>query len=305
MNPKISIIIINWNGIKDTIECISSLTNLEYSNYEIIVVDNNSEENDKNSLIILAKENPRLKLIFNSENLGFAGGNNVGIVDAIKNRANYILLLNNDTVVEKDFLLPLLRVFEQYPSTGIVAPKINYYDHPDIIWSAGGNISKIKGSGFALSNINERKICNLEKEVTFVSGCCMLIKKDVFDRVGLLDENYFLYLEDTDFCFRTIKAGYKIFVSYKSKIYHKVSRSTHNYLKPLPLYYVTRNRMYFVKKNFKKYVLVTFLYIILTMAIKSIFWIISGKTENLQSIIFAFRDFLKNKMGKIVNFYRN
>lgn len=299
MNPKVIIIILNWNGMKYTSECIYSLLNIEYDNFEILIVDNNSTEEDINKLKILLDNNKKVKAIFNKQNHGFAGGNNIGIDYSLNNGAEYIMILNNDTVVEKNFMKPLIEVFNNHKNVGIVAPQINYFDHPDIIWSAGGYISKIRGSGFALSNINEKKVKYLEKEVAFVSGCCMLIKKEVFEAIGNLDVQYFMYLEDVDFCLRASKAGFRIFVSHGSKIYHKVGKSTDNNLKPLPLYYVTRNRLLFLRKNYKDFFIIGFLYVLITMVLKSFIWFISGKKENLKPIIFAFRDFFKSRFGSI------
>lgn len=299
MKPKVFIIILNWNGIGDTYECVNSLLNIDYDNYEILIVDNNSREKEINELKILSMNNPKVKLILNKQNLGFAGGNNIGIDYAIKCGAEYIMLLNNDTIVEKDFINPLLKVFEQCDNVGIVAPKINYYEEKNIIWSAGGKISRIRGSGYAVTNIHENKIKFTEKAVTFVSGCCMLIRREMFYKVGLLDENYFVYLEDADFCSRVINAGYKIIVSSQSKIYHKVSKSTRNKLNLLPLYYVTRNRLYFIKKNYPNYLIPSFLYISISMLLKSIIWIMSGNYNRLKPVYIAVKHFFKNQMGKI------
>jgi GT2 family glycosyltransferase len=233
--------------------------------------------------------------------LGFSGGNNFGIEILLKQNADFILLLNNDTTVEPNFLEILVNKFESDNRTGIAAPQINYYDEPDKIWSAGGKISKIRGSGFAYSDKSERVFDKSDISVGFVSGCCMLIKRDVFINTGLFDENYYLYNEDTDFCLRTLKAGYKIYVTPKSKIYHKVNSSTNRELSLLPLYYTTRNRLYFAKKNFPQILFLTAIYLFITMLLKSLVWIIKGRYKNLIVVNNAIKDFYRGKLGKTEN----
>ena len=297
MNPKINIILLNWNGYSDTLECLESLKKINYPNYEVVVVDNNSSGDD----VKIIKENfgDFVKEIIVSEgNLGFSGGNNLGIKYSLDNGSNFILLLNNDTVVEPDFLDKLVDSFNKNENVGITAPKINYYYKPEIIWTVGGEISKIRGSGFAYSDKNESEIENKEKFVTFASGCCLLIKKEVFENIGFLDEKFFLYVEDTDFCCRTVKAGYKIVVTPKSKIYHKVGNSTSESLKQIPLYYTTRNRLFFAKKNFYGFHLITTIYIFTAMLFKTFLWLLKGKTANIVAVKYAFFDFFRDNMGK-------
>lgn len=294
-NKEIHLIILNWNGFQDTFECLTSVQKMRNENIKITVVDNGSTEDDYNKLF---SHFPDINLIRSDKNLGFSGGNNLGIKYALDNNSDFILLLNNDTIVEPDFLEPLLKIFEDEENVGIVSPQINYYNEPKKIWSEGGYISKIRGSGFAYS---DKIKCDSKIEYgkkDFVSGCCMLIKKDVFQKIGLFDENYFLYLEDADLCVRTTKSGFNIFISNKSRIYHKVSKSTTNKFSELPLYYVTRNRLFFIKKNYPKFTLLTLSYLFFTMIIKSFFWIINGSKSNVQVVIKSFSDFFKNKMGK-------
>jgi GT2 family glycosyltransferase len=295
MNPKITIVILNWNGYEDTSECIISLQKITYDNYQIVVVDNGSDDEEFNKL----KNNfPLIQVLRSDDNLGFTGGNNLGIKYSLEEKADYILLLNNDTIVEPNFIQPLLNVFEEDKNAGIVAPQINYFYEPRKIWTEGGKISRLRGSGFAYSDQIESNIKPYNKEVTFVSGCCMLIKKEVFEKIGLFDENYFLYVEDADLCYRTTHAGYKIIVTHSSKIHHKVSSSTKEYLSLLPLYYVTRNRLYFAKKNFPNFFIITVLYIVFSMSIKSIYWIFSNNSKNILIIINAFKDYFSKRMGK-------
>lgn len=296
MNLKITIIILNWNGANDTIECINSLKEIKNFTLDIFVIENGSDQDD---YLELKNKFPEIKLIRCEENLGFAGGNNLGIKYAMNDNPDYILLLNNDTTVEPDFIDRLLKVFEKKSKAGIVAPRINYYYEPKKIWTEGGKISRIRGSGFAYSERYDNGVDTEFRSVTFVSGCCMLIKRELIETIGMFDKNYFLYVEDTDFCKRTLDSGYKIYIAYSSKIFHKVSSSTNKNLSVLPLYYMTRNRLYFAKKNFPKTHFITFFYILITMLIKSIIWISQGKANNISIVSIAFSDFLRGNMGKV------
>jgi len=291
---NIYIIIINYNGIEDTMALLASIKKLQVKKINLIIVDNHSCGND--SAILNEYQGCELKIIELFENLGFSGGNNLGLKLALKEHADYILLLNNDTIVEPDFLRVLVDKFDKYPDIGIVSPQINYYSEPNKIWSAGGKISWLRGSGF--SDSEEKVKTQNDRFVDFVSGCCMLIKSEVFKKIGLLDENYFLYIEDTDFCQRTRRKGYKILVTSDCKIYHKVSSSTARVNTQLPLYYTTRNRLYFSKKHFPVRFYISFSYIFFVMFIKSICWGFSGKTGNVRAVFFSFRDFLLGKVGK-------
>jgi GT2 family glycosyltransferase len=295
--PKVNIVIVNWNGLEDTSELLKSLSKISYSNFFIVIVDNNSANDEAEKLEKSGQA--KTHIIKCKENLGFAGGNNIGIKYSLEQKADYILLLNNDTKVNPDFLEILVSKYESTDKAGIVAPRINYFDVPQKIWSDGGYISRLRGSGFAYSDKLETEVDNSDKSVTFVSGCCMLISRDVSNKVGLFDENYFLYTEDTDLCQRIIKAGYKIFVSPRSKIYHKVSNSSKTRYSALPLYYTTRNRLYFAKKNFSKIYFLTVAYILSAMILKSIYWFASGKSKNVIAVTKSFKDFFSGRMGKI------
>ena len=296
----IYIITLNWNGYNDTSELLESLKKINSPEFKVLVVDNNSTSDDVNKLKINYKG--FIDVIECDTNLGFAGGNNVGINKALNENADYILLINNDTIVELNFLNVLIDKILSEKDIGIVAPQINYYDEPEKIWSAGGKINKIRGAGVALENIYEKDKIDNDRFVDFVSGCCMLIRKDVFRKAGLFDDSFFLYVEDTDFCFRVRKAGYKILLTPSSKIFHKVYKSSRDNMPTLPLYYTTRNRLFLAKKNFPIYLPLTFFYIFLTMLLKSLAWLFTGKVQNINSVLKSFKDFLSRKMGS-ANFY--
>lgn len=296
MASRITIIILNWNGLEDTIECLDSLIKIDYLNYEILVVDNSSDGNDVE--VIKDKYADFLKeVIVNEKNLGFSGGNNVGIKQAINGGADYVLLLNNDTIVEPDFLTKLMEKSSDFENIGILTPMINYYDDKDKIWSAGGDINKIKASGFTFGHNKNSEDYVFDRLCSFASGCAMLISKEAIEKVGLLDENYFLYLEDTDYCQRVVDAGYKILYVGSSRIYHKVFSTTAREHNLLPLYYSIRNRLYFAKKNFGLYSYLSMSYLAAVFITKLIF-VFKSRKEVWKIIKQSFKDYFNNNMGR-------
>lgn len=243
MYPQVSIIILNWNGKEDTIECLESLKNITYPNYEILLVDNGSTDG---SVDCFRKRHPEIEIIENGENLGFAEGNNVGIRYALKKEADYILLLNNDTVVDSSFLEELIKVAETGPKIGFIGPTVFDYGS-NTEGMIGGEINWLRGSckkiRFKELNYTEDKIYNVD----FVSGCCLLVKKDVINEIGLLDPDYFLYYEETDWNVRAASKGYSSVIAPKSRIWHKEGRKTK--INNIWAYYDVRNNILFMKKN--------------------------------------------------------
>lgn len=247
-STKVTIVILNWNGKKDTIECLDSLKQVTYSNYEILLVDNGSTDG---SAEFLREYYPEIEIIENKKNLGFTGGCNIGIKKAMSYGADYILLLNNDVAVEPDFLDEMISVARINENIGILGTKINYYDDPDKIWAAGGFINYwICLVAYYRMNKPDTERNSHEKDVDFVSGCAMLIKADVFQKIGLLDERYFAYFEDVDICLMAKKNGYGVRYVPSAKIYHKVSKTSGGALSPFSLYYNTRNKLLFLSKHF-------------------------------------------------------
>jgi len=210
--PKIFIIILNYNG-KDVIKnCLTSVFKIDYPNYEVVVVDNNSSDGS----LEFAKNNfSKAIFIKNEENLGFSAGNNVGIRFALERMADYVLLLNNDTEVEKDFLARLVEAAEKNEKIGIASPVI-FNGHNRQIWFSGGRIKWLQ-----MKAVNEQIASTAESYATsFITGCAMLVRSSVFKEIGLLDEDFFLYLEDVDFSLRARRAGFKNIVVTASWVYH-------------------------------------------------------------------------------------
>jgi len=244
--PKVTIIILNWNGKEDTIECLESLKHITYLNHEILLVDNGSTDG---SVEYFRERYPGMEIIENGVNLGFAEGNNVGIRRAMDEGADYVLMLNNDTVVDPVFLEKLLKVAESEKTIGVVGPKVYYYDIKNKIQSAGVKLCWNKGKG-NMSRWNKIDNGQFDEivEVDYVSGCGLLAKSGVFKKIGYLNSEYFAYWEETDWCVRAHKAGYKVLYVPKAKIWHKglsTSKKIHGFTE----YHIVRNRFWFMKKH--------------------------------------------------------
>jgi len=305
--PKVYVVIVNWNRPEDTIECIKSVKNLSYPNFEIILVDNGSKDNSIETIKEIYKD---INSIENKKNLGFAEGNNVGIRFALNNDAEYIWLLNNDTIVHQDALTAMVDVGERIPESGILGSKIYYYDKPDFIWFAGATIDWKRAVSLH-TGINQ-KDCpqyGVLSEVDRITGCSMVVKRELCERIGLMDEKLFLYVEEVDWCVRARNAGYKIFYVPDSKVYHKISSSTGEDFSVVYNYFNTRNFLYVIRKNMsfplREFYLLNAIFHklneckgILKEIIRPEFW---GKGNNTTIRYSRFRgviDFVTGRMGK-------
>lgn len=255
---KIAIIVLNYNGRKDTLECVQSLAKVkkDYFQVEIIVVDNGSGDDSAKALSKL----DNIDLILNDQNLGYSGGNNVGIKKALSKNANFIFILNNDTLVDKNILVNLVHG----ASFGdIISPKIYFaggfefhkerYGNKDqgkVIWYAGGKIDwpNIIGRHLGVDEVDKGQF-GKRREIDLATGAALFIKRQVFEKIGFFDEKYFLYLEDMDFCVRAKKAGFKIIFEPGAIVWHKNASSSGGSGSPLQDYYITRNRLLFALRH--------------------------------------------------------
>ena len=331
--PKIAIIILNWNGWKDTIECLESLYQITYPNYDVILVDNGSEDdsikkiieyckglikidskffvynpgNKPINLIEFTKEeaeipetkakrimhyssNQTLIVIKNEKNYGFAEGNNIGIKFALKTlNSEYILLLNNDTVVHRDFLNKLIEITESNAKIGIVGPAIYEYSNQNEVQSAGVNFhwNTARQKVLKTDKINYKQQSS-HREVDYVAGCCLLVKRKLIDKIGYLDSLYFAYWEEVDWCVRAKKLDYNIVCVLNTKIWHKGS-ITSNKLSGFHEYYMTRNMFLFMKKHASRIHYTLFLLYFFIFK----FWFSSGIYIIYHKDIYTFFSFLK------------
>jgi GT2 family glycosyltransferase len=256
---KVAIIIINFNGEEDTIQCLQSLEALNFpkENLLTIVVDNGSKK--KFELPKIKLEIGELHVLDTGENLGFAGGNNFGIEYAMKNGADYIMLLNNDTYVEKNLVKELFSAFQAESNVGIIAPKIyfakgfefhkNNYAKEDlgkVFWYAGGIMDwkNVIGRHRGVDEVDNGQYEKIE-DTDFATGCCFFTSVEVLQKVGVLDEKLFLYYEENDLCQRVKKYGYRIIYAPKAILWHKNAQSTGGSGSALQDYFITRNRLWF------------------------------------------------------------
>ena len=252
--PKVYISILNWNGLKDTLECLVSVFKLDYPNFEVIVVDNGSTDD---SVEVIEKTYPQVTLIRNKENLGFTGGNNIAMHYAMDHLADYIWLLNNDTTVEPDTLTKLVTEAEQSSDIGLVSPVIYYYDEPEKVQFCDSYVDWVNQiivypeyKNRHISDIHDNFKCG---ENTCLWGTALLIKRNVVEKIGYLDEGYFAYWEDTDYSIRALKMGYRNVICASAKVLHKTALPDAGSLRRSAqfFYYTTRNRYILAIKFFK------------------------------------------------------
>ncbi|MBE9224081.1 glycosyltransferase family 2 protein [Phormidium sp. LEGE 05292] len=245
--PKVLVIILNWNQKYDTIGCLNSLKKIDYPNYHIIVIDNNSSDDSVNAIL---QAHPTIRVYKQQDNYGCAGGRNIGLKYA-DHQADYILFLDNDTKVSPKFLTYLIETAEQDLNIGVVSSMILYWDDPSIAWTSGGSIDK-NGIVTALYyNEPTSNIPNALYKVDWVPGCVLLAKKSVFEEISDFNENYFIYFEDVDWCLKAKQAGYHVVVDPRSVVYHKASQSLGGETSLGKLYYMTRNRLLFVSQYYR------------------------------------------------------
>jgi len=238
--PLVVIVVLNWNGLQDTLECLDSLSGLEYANVRVVVVDNGSEVNEAD---LLQASHGWIHAIRSETNRGFAGGNNLGIDYVLGIQADYVLLLNNDTAVTPDLLDRLLGVAEENPAIGLLTPVI--YDHTrrDMVQNQGMSIGWYGPPGGPVKIGAGDPFVYIEAAL----GASLLIKRAVLESIGTLSEEYFYQAEDTDLCARAARQGFKIVVVPSAKIYHKGSVSL-NKVPGNKVRYFTRNRFIFRTK---------------------------------------------------------
>lgn len=250
MTSKIFIIILNWNGKKDSLECLSSIQKIVHQNFETIVVDNGSTDD---SVQEIKKQFPWAILIETGKNLGYAEGNNVGLRYAMAHGADLLLILNNDTIVDPNILSDFAAGFVKEPKAGILGAKILLYSERNKFDHLGGNWNKKKSSFelIAHGEIDDGASWETMQDLDYVCGAGFMIRKEVILSIGMLEPRFFLYWEDADFCFRTRRAGFRVMTCPAAKLWHKVSSSfvggkTHI------SYFYWRNRLLWIERNLSK-----------------------------------------------------
>ena len=296
---KVGVILLNWNSLEHTTDCIESLLKDSSLGVKVYVVDNASGNGES---LQLASRFPSVKVLPQQTNLGFCAGNNLGIRHAMDDGMEYIMMLNNDTIVPDNAIRLLVEQFHLVPGVGAISPVIMEYPEVDKIWFSKA-VWDTSRAQFVINpgakKFNELTV-NTYWESDFACGCCLLTSTEVIRKVGLLDERYFAYYDEAEWCKRLLKHGYRSFVTSKARIYHKVSGTTPQ---TVSIYLLTRNRLLWMKENlpfrtrFK-----SFRYLLRELVWhQTILWGLTkpqyGKNYS-KAFIRGYRDYLKRRFGK-------
>lgn len=249
--PLTHIIILTWNRWETTRACLHSLQALDYDNFHIVVVDNASQDE---TVARLRVEFPGVTLLCNTRNLGFAAGVNVGIRHALAAGAEYVLLLNNDTLVPPDLLATMLRAAAELPDAGMLTPMLRYMDQPaapaDTLWFSGARRHPLtlESREFGPLGPRAQQVPQARSRVDYIFGTAMLLPSTVLREVGLFDERFFLYYEDMDLCLRVQRAGYHLYVLPEVSVQHGIATSTQGQ-EAMRLYHKARASVQFFRKH--------------------------------------------------------
>jgi GT2 family glycosyltransferase len=248
---SVAIVLVNWNGLEFTLSCLASLKKVDYPKFKVILVDNGSENHEG---MKIQKAFPEIHLIQSQKNLGFAGGNNLGIRFALEQEFSHVLLLNNDTEVTPDFLGEMIRQLSENPRLGVIQPLILFLHDKKILWSAGGKFVPWLGRAITLGN--QKPMAHYptrRNELDWATGCCFLITREALLKSGLLNESYFTYFEDVEWSLRIKKSGFGIGLADKARIYHVAGASSktkhaEGTLSPRVFYYHVRNQFFLLRQ---------------------------------------------------------
>lgn len=289
---NVFIIIVNYKNCEDTKECVKSLINIYKIGYSIVIVDNAS--NDGSVQKLKNEFEKKVIIIENTVNQGFGVASNNGAKYAIEAGATHILLLNNDTTVDSNFLICLLKKVQD---NRICVPKILSYYDKDKIWYAGGQIDRMRGTSRHFGMWEEdAPIYSIEKKVDYLSGCCVLIPVPIIKKIGLFGDEFFLYFEDMDFSLRCLEANVEILYVPEAIVYHKEGTSSGGKQSKTTVYYANRNRFYILKKYRNEFRFIARAYTYVSRLIYYIYGVIFRNNNRL--IWKAYIDFKYNKMGK-------
>ena len=243
-SPKVLAIVLNWNRVDDTCQCVASLLKSEYANLDVLVVDNGSSPE---AYAQLQQKLPETDILRSEANLGFAGGNNLGLGAALSRQADYALVINNDTVVHPAMVSQLVAAGEARPEVGLLGPIIYYLSQPEKVWFAGYRLAH--GIYVLRRGLHLKAPLRPIEDVDFVSGCGMLLRRSVIEHGLLFSDQYFMYYEDLDLCFRAKAAGFGIACVTGARMWHAVSASTGGADSPLKQYYQVKSSLIFYRQH--------------------------------------------------------
>lgn len=248
--PAVSVIILNWNGHADTVECLESVSRIDYPSFRVLVVDNGSTDG---SVAAIRAAFPEVEILETGRNLGYAGGNNAGIRHVLVEQPDvaFVLLLNNDVVVDPGILRAFVEAASAYPEGGIFGGKSYYYSKPDVVWALGGHWdSAAVEIRFIEQGCNDAGgTPRAPFEVDYVIGCALFFRVDMLRRTGMMDEAFFLNFEEMDWCYRARRLGVLSYAVPAARIWHKVSVSFGGGESPLWKYFMTRNELLWARRH--------------------------------------------------------
>jgi GT2 family glycosyltransferase len=289
--PIVSVVVLTRNGLDLTRECLRTLLAVDYPDLHVIVIDNGSREDE--AAPVRAEFGDRVEATSTPEPLGFCRGNNLGIRRALDQGSAYVLLLNNDTTVEPDFLRPLVELMESEPRIGVAGPKILRHADPSRVDSVGGDLNL-----WIARHVHfHRPYAQPRTDLTFIHGCAFMLRREALEEVGLLDEDYFAYWEEGDYCMRLRRAGWRIACQPASVIYHKVAQ-TNRFLSNFYIYYMIRNGFLFMRKNGRWYQWPSFTFFFLVTSVaKYSAYLVLKRPRDIRIVVAAVMDFLRGRWG--------
>jgi hypothetical protein len=303
VKPKVGIVVVNYNGREDTLKCLDSLVKITYPNYKIYLVDNGSQQDIS---MEVNQKFPSVKFIKNAQNLGYTGGNNTGIKVALNEGSQYIFVLNNDTVVAPDFLDKLV---DGIGDAGMASPKIYFMEQEKVIWAHGAKVCRwtARSAHIGVYQKDKGQYDNII-DVERITGCAMLIKREVLEKIGLLDDRFFIYEEELDLCLRAVKAGYKLRMVPDSIIWHKGHRDAGRLGRPFIKYLQTRNHLLLLRKNSWYFhlsgtiaIVYAFLCAVKEILLNGLYFIISDNIQYiklLRAVLIGYYDYFRQKFGR-------
>lgn len=289
--PLVSIITVNFNQLDATCALFDSIRRQDYRNVEIFVVDNGSRENPAQ---VFLEKYPEVKFIRSEQNLGFAGGNNLAVKQA---KGDFIFFVNNDAELTEGCIARLLALFEQVPDLGIASPLICYFPENNsklqtpnfkhIQYAGMTRVNPFTGRNRTIGNKEPDKGQFVEPQPTaYAHGAAMMISRRVLEQVRPMDEGFFLYYEELDWCERIRRAGFSIWVEPRARVYHKESLTVEK-LGALKTYYLNRNRVWFMRRNYSGWRLAVFFVFLFLVTIPKnmLLYLLRGETENLKAFL--------------------
>lgn len=297
---SVAIVVVNWNGLDYTSACLDSLRKVDFPNFKVLVVDNASQNPEG---VQLKAAFPEIQMIQSKKNLGFTGGNNLGMKAALDQGFSHVLLLNNDTLVEPDFLDNMINIFVSDPKVGVVQPMICFLHDRGKIWSAGGKWRSFLSRAVTLGDRKKLDAYLVKTtELDWATGCAFLVSAKAIREVGPLDDHFFAYFEDVDWSLRFKRAGYQIRFCSEAKIYHEAGASSKSHgpegsLSPRVFYYHSRNQFYLIRKHSKG---INYLLSVIYHSFRFSAWMgyfcLRGRFIKLSAVFNGFRDGLTDTL---------